>query len=132
MSFLHWFDCVSFALTWNLTLEFFFIRTVGGSQTLKGVGESIKSIYSFNEMKIVQVCSGHCKPTKWGLGWSSRVFTIFSHYLILRELPVERSNIGKISPNKTTHHLPLSKWKKGHIKVAESYWEEQLFPSLFP
>ena len=70
---------------------------------------------------------GCCKPAKWALGQSHRNLAISSQCkssdgLTLIELPVEKSNIGKISYKKTVYYLPLSKIKKGHINVVENHW----------
>ena len=68
-----------------------------------------------------------CKPAKWALGQSHRNLAISSQYkssdgLTLIELPVEKSNTGKISYKKTVYYLPLSKIKKGiltWLKIIE-------------
>lgn len=77
-------------------------------------------------MEIVQGRREQCKPTKSGLGKVPEalqflVITAHPDGLKLIELPVEKTDIGKISPNKTVHHLALSKREKGDTNVAESF-----------
>ena len=75
-------------------------------------------------MKIALGYRGYCKSSKWDLGQRPRNFAIFVHCstpgdLKLIKLPVEKSDTGKISSNKTFHYLPLSKRKKDTLTLLK-------------
>ena len=95
--------------------------SIGVKGSSEGLKRSMgKVLIIFTKSKSRRAVGGRCKLTKRGLGLSARSFAIAGHYstphdLKLIELPVKISKIGKIFSNKSVHHLPLSKGKKGTL-----------------
>lgn len=94
-------------------------RAIKTTEILKGQSPW-RAFIIFTKWKLRRAVGGRCKLTKRGLGLSARSFAIAGHYstlhgLKLIELPVKISKIGKIFSNKSVHHLPLSKGKKGTL-----------------